>query len=46
MAINNIEFAKLMMKQLDQAAIISATSGWMEANAGQDERRVVRLSPS
>lgn len=35
MAINNIEFAKLMMKQLDQAAVIGATSGWMEANAGQ-----------
>lgn len=35
MAINNIEFAKLMMKQLDQAAVIGATSGWMETNAGQ-----------
>lgn len=35
MAINNIEFAKLMMKQLDQHAVHALTSGWMEANAGQ-----------
>ncbi|MDO5714823.1 MAG: hypothetical protein Q4Q07_10360 [Tissierellia bacterium] len=35
MPINNIEYAKLMMTKLDQAAVIGATSGWMEANAGQ-----------
>lgn len=35
--INTIEFAKLMMKKLDQQAVIGATSGWMEANAGQVE---------
>lgn len=35
MAINKIEYAKLMMKNLDQAAVHGATSGWMEQNAGQ-----------
>lgn len=35
MTINTIEYAKLMQKQLDQAAIIGATSGWMAENAGQ-----------
>lgn len=35
MAINTIEYSKLMQKKLDQAVIIGATSGWMEANAGQ-----------
>lgn len=35
MAINTIEYAKLMMKQLDQQAQIELTSGWMEANAGE-----------
>lgn len=35
MAINTLEFAKLMMTQLDQHANIGATSGWMEANSGQ-----------
>lgn len=35
MAINTIEYAKLMMKQLDQHAVQGLTSGWMEANAGQ-----------
>lgn len=35
MTINTIEYAKLMQKKLDQAAIIGATSGWMEANAGE-----------
>ena len=33
--INTIEYAKLMMKQLDQHAVHGLTSGWMEANAGQ-----------
>lgn len=35
MTINTIEYSKLMQKKLDQAAIIGATSGWMEANAGE-----------
>lgn len=35
MTINTIEYSKLMQKKLDQAVIIGATSGWMEANAGQ-----------
>lgn len=35
MAINSIEYAKLMMTKLDQHAVNSLTSGWMEANAGQ-----------
>lgn len=35
MTINTIEYAKLMMKQLDQHAVQGLTSGWMEANAGQ-----------
>lgn len=35
--INNIEFAKIMMRKLDQHAVLGATSGWMEANAGQVE---------
>lgn len=35
MAINTIEYAKLMMKELDQHAVHGLTSGWMEQNAGQ-----------
>lgn len=35
MAINSIEYAKLMMAKLDQHAVNTLTSGWMEANAGQ-----------
>lgn len=35
MAINTLEYAKLMMEQLDQHAVHGLTSGWMEANAGQ-----------
>lgn len=35
MAINKIEYAKLMMTALDQKAVQMLTSGWMEANAGQ-----------
>lgn len=35
MTINTIEYSKLMQKKLDQAVVIGATSGWMEANAGQ-----------
>lgn len=35
MAINTIEFAKIMQNNLDQAAVREATSGWMVKNAGQ-----------
>lgn len=35
MAINTLEYAKLFQTQLDQQAEQQATSGWMEANAGQ-----------
>lgn len=35
MAINTIEAAKIFMTALDQQMIEGATSGWMEANAGQ-----------
>lgn len=35
MTINTIEYSKLMQNKLDQAVIIGATSGWMEANAGE-----------
>ena len=35
MAINTLEYSKLMMQQLDQHAVQGLTSGWMEANAGQ-----------
>lgn len=35
MTINTIEYSKLMQKKLDQAVVIGATTGWMEANAGE-----------
>lgn len=35
MAINTIETATLFQKTLDKAAVADATTGWMEANAGQ-----------
>ncbi len=35
MTINTIEYGKILQRKLDQAAIIGATSGWMEANAGE-----------
>lgn len=35
MAINKLEYAKLMMAKLDQQIALAATSGWMEENAGQ-----------
>lgn len=35
MTINAIEYSKLMQAKLDQAVVIGATSGWMEANAGE-----------
>lgn len=34
MAINTIEYNKIMMRKLDQHAQAKLTSGWMEANAG------------
>ncbi len=50
MAVNTIEYAKLMMNKLDQHAVIGLTSGWMEANAGQviynggDEVKIPEMS--
>lgn len=50
MAINTIEYSKLMMKQLDQQVVQGLTSGWMEANAGQviynggDEVKIPNMS--
>lgn len=35
MAINTLEYAKIFMASLDKQLIETATSGWMEANAGQ-----------
>lgn len=35
MAINTLEYAKIMMNKLDQHAVNGLTSGWMEKNAGQ-----------
>lgn len=35
MAINTLEYAKIFMTALDKQMIEGATSGWMEANAGQ-----------
>lgn len=52
MTINTIEYSKLMQKKLDQAVVIGATSGWMEANAGEviynggDEVKIPTMSTS
>ena len=35
MAVNTLEYAKVFMEALDKQLIEGATSGWMEANAGQ-----------
>lgn len=35
MAINTLATATLFQKKLDKAAILGATTGWMDANAGQ-----------
>lgn len=35
MAINTLEMAKIFQQKLDEQMIVGATSGWMEANAGQ-----------
>ncbi|MDF2884744.1 MAG: prophage protein, partial [Clostridiaceae bacterium] len=32
---NNIEYTSLFQNALDTQAVAGATSGWMEANAGQ-----------
>ncbi len=52
MALNTIEAAKIFMTALDQQMIEGATSGWMEANAGQvkysggDEVKIPTISTS
>lgn len=52
MAINTLEYSKIMMKKLDQHAVHNLTSGWMEANAGQviynggDEVKIPTMSTS
>lgn len=35
MAINTLEMAKIFQQSLDKQMLVGATSGWMEANAGQ-----------
>lgn len=35
MAINTLAYAQILQTQLDQAAVREATTGWMDANAGQ-----------
>ena len=35
MAINTLETATLFQKNLDKVAVQEATTGWMDANAGQ-----------
>ena len=35
MAINTLEYAKIFSQTLDRQMLAEATSGWMEANAGQ-----------
>lgn len=50
MAINTLEYAKLLMTKLDQQMVQEATTGWMEENAGQviyhggDEVKIPTLS--
>lgn len=50
MAINKLEYSTLMMTQLDQHAVQTLTSGWMEDNAGQviynggDEVKIPNMS--
>lgn len=50
MAINTLEYAKLLMTKLDQQMVHEATTGWMEENAGQviyhggDEVKIPTLS--
>ena len=52
MAINTLQYSKIMMKKLDQHAVHSLTSGWMEANAGKvqysggDEVKIPTMSTS
>lgn len=35
MAINSLEYSKVFQQKLDQQVVRQATSGWMEANAGE-----------
>lgn len=35
MAMNTLEYAKVLMTGLDQHVVQNATTGWMEQNAGQ-----------
>ena len=35
MAVNTIQFAQILMKSLDQAAVQGLCTGWMDSNAGQ-----------
>lgn len=50
MAINLLEYAKILQTTLDQAAVREMTTGWMDANAGQvkysggDEVKIPKLS--
>lgn len=48
--INNIEFSKVMQRELDRHAVVGLTSGWMENNAkdliytGGDEVKIPEMS--
>ena len=50
MPINTLAYAKIFMKALDEQAVQEATTGWMDANAGQviysggDEVKVPKMS--
>ena len=50
MAINTLEYAKIFQKELDKQMLATATSAWMEANAGQvkysggDEVKIPKIS--
>jgi hypothetical protein len=50
MAINALEYAKIFQQKLDEQMITGASSGWMEANAGQvkynggDEVKIPQLT--
>jgi hypothetical protein len=52
MAINTLEYAKIFQTTLDEQLIAGATSGWMEANAGQvrysggNEVKIPKISTS
>ena len=46
MALNTIEYASKLQTGLDKKAVIDATSGWMDENAGQVIIPVARVSRS